>query len=170
MNRNRLHPIREWLAAERAGREAEAERALAAAFRHLAAPEVSPHFATAVLARIDSSARPRLAIGWRLAIAALWLVVSLSVIYVPWVVVTLRGLLGLGNLVDLIGEAIIQVSRALVSWLSLWQTIGEINQILLNLLSRPVVAAVVVVTVGLATVALRLISGLLSTDGSRSHV
>ncbi len=170
MNTKRVHPIRQWLAAERAGRDADAERALRAAFRHLVDPEVSPQFARAVLERIGSPAAPRLAIGWRLAIAALWLVLSLSVVSVPWVVLTLRSLIGLGTLVDWLGGAIVQASRALVSWLSLWQTAGEISQVLSNLLSRPAVALVVLATAGLATVALRMLSGLMSTGESRTHV
>lgn len=170
MNTRRVHPIREWLAAERAGRDSEAERALAAAFRYLSQPEVSPRFARLVLERIGASPPPSLAVGWRLAIAALWLLTSISVVYLPWMVLTLRSVVGIGTLVDFVGGTIVQISRALVSWFALLQTAGEVNQVLLNLLSRPAVALVVLATAGLATVALRLLFGLMSTDGSEGYV
>lgn len=169
MSDRSTHPIRRWLAAERAGRDEEAERALTLAFRSLSDPEVSPRFARAVLARIGS-ATPPMPLGWRIAIAALLVVTSVSVIYAPWVVFALRSVLGVGGLVEFIGDVIVQSSRGIVSWLTLWQTAGEINRILLNLLSRPAVAVVVLATMGLAAVALRLLFGLLTADRSRSYV
>lgn len=164
------HPIRRWLAAERDGRDRDAERALVATFRCLALPQVSPRFTRSVLERIALPAPPPLAVGWRAAIAALLVIVSVSVVYSPWVVLVLRSVIGLGSLVDFVAGTTVQLSRAIVSWSSLWQTVGEVHQVLLSLLSRPVVAVFVLATTGLAAVALRLLTGLMSADRSRSYV
>ena len=160
-----------WLSAERASRESAAEEALGEVFALLVEPSPSPGFAAAVLRRIEEVpvvAAVPLAMRWAIALAMVAAALSTAAMPIAWL--SVRGFLEVGALIELVSSALVAGSAALVSWLELWQSLAELDRVLLGIVSKPLVAAPLVVILGISLLALMLFSRLTTSDRSTDYV
>jgi hypothetical protein len=159
--------LRQWLKAEAAGNVGRAEVALRSVFRRLADPSPSPGFAEVLMARLlPISLREQIPVGWRLLLAASLVLVALSVAVLPLVVWPVADGIPFSSVIGLAASVVVAASQALAGWLSFWQSLAEANRVFLTLVSRPVVAAMMLAVMGLAAVAIRALSGLRASDRS----
>lgn len=170
MTRNWREQVRSWLAEESAGSDRKAEEALRGVFQALTDPTVSAGFARSVLRRIQP-VPVRLEIpGWmKVAIAFLLVVTAVSVAYLPLALVALNATFELGSLVELANVAVVQSSRILAAWLSMWQAIAEISRALVRVASTPQVSLFLLAVTGLAAVSFRLVARLTVSKRSSQH-
>jgi hypothetical protein len=162
--------MRRWLLAERSGTVAAADRALRDLFSVLVDPAPSAGFADRVMLRLAPMPEAgRLALGWRLTLAACLVVAALSVAYLPLVVWPLAEFVRVGGLVQLLGTALAAASRALVDWLSFWQSLAGVNIVLMTVISKPSVAAMLFAVAVLTAISFRILSGLMVAKRSPYH-
>jgi len=158
------------LAAEKSGRVEPAERALRDLFAMLADPLPGAGFAGRVLARLEPTPTVvPIGIGWRLALAACLMLAGLWIAYLPLVVMPLIDAARVGQVVGLLGSALVTGSQMLVGWLSFWESLGAVNRVLVTMISKPPVALTLVVLAGLTALSFRFLSDLLAEERSTHH-
>ena len=172
-----------WLAAERDGRDEDAETALFALFEAL--PPLAPPagFADRVLARAGLAPRQApVPARWNL-FASPWFraLVTLSLLAtglaLPWLSEILRSLASLtsllwgpGDVVRLGTGALIAASQGLVAALALWDWLLGIGQALAAPFATPAMALVMIVCLLVSLVAFHFLRNLISRDRSWIHV
>lgn len=171
---NWTNPIARWRTAESAGEEGAAEKALGELFSMLSDPAPSAGFAAAVLQSIDAGRAPVVAatvpLALRWATVAAMIAAAYSVVVLPFALRSLGSLFPLSASVELLSSALVLGSAALASWLELWQSLAELDRVLLNIVSKPQVAASLVVALGVSLAALLVLSRLTASDRSREYV
>ena len=161
---------RRWLAAERSNRDDAAEAALVEVFEALSDPAAPEGFAEAILRRIDVRRVPvALTTATRWVVATAMIAAAVSVVVLPLVLTSLSWLIELGALVEFTGALLIGASRTLASWLAFWQSLAEVNRLVLSLVSKPQVALAMVGTLGVSIIALHFLSRLMTSDRSTGH-
>lgn len=162
--------IGRWLAAERSGTVEQAEQALRELFGMLVAPMPSPGFAERVLLTVAPMPQAaRLARGWRMTLAASLVLAALSVAFAPLAVFVLAEFVHVGSLIELAGAGVVLASRALVDWLSFWQSLVGLNRVLMTIISRPPVALTLIAMAALTTVSFRMLVELTVPKRSPRH-
>lgn len=157
-----------FLAAEEAGREAEAETALAALFAALPAPAPRPGFAGRVMARIAPRslfAHP----SFRFGVAAALALAALSTALLAPMVVPLAGLV---SLADLIGGGSRLLAAAAVRFASVlagWESIGQIAAAVGRALVAPETLPFVLAQFAVAALALRGLVRIARLQRSSNH-
>jgi hypothetical protein len=177
---NEREHLERWRAAEAAGREAEAEAALAALFVRLPRLEPRPGFAARVAAAAAAeaaAAAARRPWWWAaaagIALAAGVLGALLAGVAGPAagpVAGTLAGRLSIARLIDGLAAAV----TACADWFSdaagLWGPIADVGGALATAAgTRPGMTAILV-ALALSGLAVRLLSDLIATERSWSHV
>ncbi len=160
-----------WLSAERARRESAAEEALGEVFALLVEPSPSPGFAAAVMRRIEGVpvvAAVPVAMRWAIAVAMVAAACSAALVPAAWL--SFKGFFEVGASVELVSSALVAGSAALASWLELWQSMAELDRVLLGIVSKPLVAAPLVAILGISLAALTLFSRLTASDRSTDYV
>jgi hypothetical protein len=169
----RNHPgnrLVRWLTAERTQTAEQAERALQDLFGVLVDPMPTAGFADRVMLAVASVPQAAsLARGWRLTLAACLVLAALSFAFAPLVVLMLAELARIGSVIELIGSGVVLASRALVDWLSFWQSLVGVNRVLVTVISRPSVAALLIAVAVLTTVSFRLFAELMVAKRSTHH-
>ncbi len=159
-----------WLSAERSGDEAVADEALGDVFSLLLDPVPPEGVAAAVMQRLEGvrvvAAVP---VSLRWAIATAMLAAAFSAAVMPVALTTMRGLIEVGAPVELVSSALVTGSAALVGWLELWQSMAELDRGRLGIVSKPLVAAPLVASLGICLGALLLFSRLMASDRSRDY-
>jgi len=143
-----------YLAAEAAGREAEAESALAALFRSIEAPAPAPGFADRVLARIGRRSvfvRPAVQIG----LAAALLLAALSTALFAPMLLPLAGLVRPAGLIGAAISALAGLGAHFASGISLWESVGHFLSVVGRALLAPAPLTFVVAQFAIAALALR---------------
>lgn len=164
------NPLSRWLAAERAAATDHAERALDELFALLAQPSPATGFAERVVARLAPlPPAEKVALGWRLALAFSLMLVALSVAWLPLVVMPLAEAVRPGQLVEILVAGLVAGSRALTEWLAFWHSMIEVNRVVVTVVSKPPVAATLIVLAGLTAVSFRAFSVLMATERSTHH-
>ena len=164
------NPLSRWLAAERSGATDRVESTLVELFRLLAQPAPSAGFADRVVARLAPMPQvEKLALGWRLTLAASLMLVALSVGWLPMVVLPLIEAARVGQLVEIAAAGLVAGSRALAGWLSFWHSMIEVNRVVVTVVSKPPVAATLVAVAGLTAVSFRVFSVLMAAERSTHH-
>ncbi len=160
-----------WLSAERSGSEGAADEALGEVFALLADPMPSEGFAAAVMQRLEGArVVAAVPVSLRWAIATAMIAAAFSAAVMPVALTTMRGLFEIGAPVELVSSALVTGSAALVGWLELWQSMAELDRVLLGIVSKPLFAAPLVVILGICLGALLLFSRLTASDRSRDYV
>lgn len=157
-----------FLAAEAAGREAEAEAALAALFAAAPTPAPPAGFAERVMARIAPRslfAHP----GSRLGLAAALLLAALSAALLAPMLLPLARLVSLADLIGagtrLLAGVTVRVASALAGWESIGQVVAAVGRAMLAPATLPFVLAQFVV----ATLALRGLFRIARLQRSSNH-
>jgi len=170
-----------WLAAERDGRDDEAEAALFALVEML--PPLAPPsgFADRVLARVALAPIPApvqwawIASPWFRALVALSLVVTGAAL--PWLSGILRSLASSvsvlwspGDVVRLGTGALIAISQSLVAALALWDWLLGIGRALAAPFATPAMALIAIGCLLVSLVAFHFLRNLITRDRSWIHV
>ena len=174
--------LNRWLAAERDGRDDEADEALFALFEAEALPPLAPSagFADRVLVRagvVAGAPVRRSAFGglWFRGLVALALLATgLSL---PWLSGALRSLVELagrlwspGDLVRLGMAALVTLSQALASVITFGEGLLGLGRVLASPFATPPVALVVVLCLLVSLMAFHFLRNLIARDRSWSHV
>jgi hypothetical protein len=171
MQRHPNSSLSRWLRAEGTGNVERAENALREIFARLADPSPSLGFAEAVMARLlPIPRREQISMGWRALLAASLVLVALAVAVLPLFIWPFVDLVRLSSVIDLVASLVVAASQALAGWLSFWQSLAEANRVFFTMLSKPPVAALLLVFAGLGVVAIRLLSSLNALDRSVRNV
>jgi hypothetical protein len=162
-----------FLEADALGREAEAERALAALLAALPAPGPAAGFAGRVLERVAALAPPRPALfarrPVRWALAATLLVAALGAGLVAPMVPPLARLVGPARIVGWAVEAVIDLTVRFAAAVAFWERLGEIGGTLARAAAYPTVAGLLLFHLLLAAGALGGLAALAS-KGNPRHV
>jgi hypothetical protein len=168
-----------WLAAERDGRDGDAEAALTALFEALPALAPPAGFADRVLARAGLAPVPArwnlFASPWFRALVTLSLLVT--GLALPWLSEILRSLASLtsllwgpGDVVRLGTGALIAASQGLVAALALWDWLLGIGRALAAPFATPAMALVMIGCLLVSLVAFHFLRNLITRDRSWIHV
>ncbi len=175
--------LHRWLAAERDGRDGDAEAALSALFEAL--PPLAPPagFADRVLVRAALAPIPAPVPVRRYVLASPWFraLVSLSLLAtglaLPWLSEILRSLASLtsllwspGDVVRLGTGALIAISQSLVAALALWDWLLGIGRALAAPFATPAMALIAVACLLVSLVAFHFLRNLITRDRSWIHV
>lgn len=171
--------LHRWLAAERDGREDDAETALSALFEAL--PPLAPPagFADRVLFRAALAPVPvrryLITSSWFRALVAFSLLAT--GLALPWLSEILRSLASLtslfwspGDVVRLGTGALIAVSQGLVAALALWDWFLGIGRALAVPFATPAMALIAIVCLLVSLVAFHFLRNLIARDRSWNHV
>jgi hypothetical protein len=157
-----------FLAAERAGRDEEAEAALAALFAAVPSPSPRPGFAGRVMARIAPRsvfAHP----GSRFGVAAALALAALSAALLAPMLLPLAGLVSLADLIGggsrLLAAVAVRVASVLAGWESVGQVVAAVGRALLAPETLPFVLAQFAV----AALALRALVRIARLQRSSNH-
>lgn len=169
-DRSHRDTLKTWLAAERQGSTADAERALVGVLRFLPLASPSPGFAARVMQRIDAPRPVPFPQRFRLAIAAC---LALTGLGLAWLAPALFSTLQLFDA----SEAIATVVRGAADfghWLSdlypLWDLVARLRGAMMTVVATPQVTLVLVVALALASLGLRGLMELLTPQRSPAHV
>jgi len=165
-----MKSIRDWLSAERSSDDAGAETALGEIFALLSDPQPPVGFAAAVLESIDMRrARSVVPIAARWAIAFAMVSAALSLAVLPLAFQSLGGFVRVGWAVELVSATLVAASRALASWLEIWRSLAVLDRVLLDIVSKPDVAALLVLILAISLAALGLFWRLTAADRSGEY-
>ena len=163
--KDRNNPLSRWLAAERSATTERVESSLVELFGVLSHPLPRAGFADGVMARLAPLPQAeKVALGWRLMLAACLMLVALSVAWLPLVIVPLADVVRLGQVVELLVAATVAGSRALADWLAFWHSLIEVNRVVVTVVSKPAVAATLIGVAGLTAVSFRAFSVLMAAE------
>jgi hypothetical protein len=163
--------LRQWLRAEGADDTERAEGALRGVFRRLADPAPSLGFADAVMARVlPIRHQEQIAVGWRVLLATSLVLVALTVAVLPLFLWPIAELVRFSSVVSLAASLVVAASQALAGWLAFWQSLGEATRVLLEIVSKPSVAAMMIAVAGLGVLVVRVLAGLKALDRSVDNV
>lgn len=179
MRSSHQDPLSRWLDAERDGRTEDAEAALLELFA--AVPRLAPPagFADRVLLRAGLAAPAAPAPGWSHLFASRWvrallvlcpLAIGVSMFWLPQLLQVLGGLWGLGDLVQMGTDSVVEGARWLGSLLGFWELFLTIARALATPLATTPGLGVVVVCLLVSLVAFRFLRDLITRDRSWTHV
>ena len=164
------NPLSRWLAAERSGTTERVESALTQLFAMLTQPAPSAGFADRVVGRLAPMPQvEKVALVWRLTLAACLMLVALSVAWLPVVVMPLIEAANVGRLVGILTAGLVAGSQVLAGWLSFWHSLIEVNRVVVTVVSKPPVAATLIAVAGLTAVSFRAFSVLMAAERSTHH-
>ncbi len=171
MDLQRERDLKRWLAAEAAGRSAEAEEALGVLFRRL--PDLYPRrgFAERVLREAGLVRRDPFA--WpivRVAIAVSLVLAAGALIFAPPVVGQLMPRIGLAEVLAAVTHLLAAGGEALARAGALWRPMADLAGAFARLLAQPSLASAVLVASVLAALALRALHLLFSLERRVSYV
>jgi hypothetical protein len=171
MKNQRDNSLHHWLTAEGAGDSEQAESALRGVLRRLADPAPSLGFADVVMARVlPIRHQEQIAVGWRVLLAASLALVAMALAVLPFFVWPIAELIRFSSVVSLAASLVIAASQALAGWLAFWQSVGEATRVLLEVVSKPSVAAMLIAIAGLGALVVRVLAGLKALDRSVDNV
>ncbi|MCP3957223.1 MAG: hypothetical protein GY719_05165 [bacterium] len=161
--------MRRWLAAEQAGREADAERALARMFAALPMSAASAGFADRVLA---SAGLRSTALAWwgRAAVAALLLITGLALAYTLPLVVGLAALVAPGEVFAAVVQGFVGLANRVDEVVAIWHILARVMETLTAIATAPPVAITLLTLTILSAATFRGLSGLLSPERSPGYV
>lgn len=157
-----------YLAAEAAGRDAEAEEALAELFRSAESPAPAPGFVGRVMTRIASRSvfrRPVVQLG----LAATLLAAAVSAALFAPMLLPLAGLVRPADLLSAAISALASLSVFFASGISVWESAGRFVIVVGRALVEPGPLSFVVAQFAIAAVALRGLLRLARHGRSSSH-
>lgn len=163
--------FKHWMTAERSGREAEAERALARLFAVLPAPLPSAGFADRVLAGAGLRAAPAVYPWWsRAAIAACLMVVGMALAYTLPLTLGLSRLVAPGEVAATIVSGFVAVLSRIDELFVAWRLCANVAQTLMLVVTSPPVFWTVLTLSTLSAFTLRGLSELVSSNRKSAYV
>lgn len=176
---NEREALKRWRAAEAAGREAEAEAAMAALLARVPRPAPLPGFAARVAAlAAEEAARRRapaasplrpFAIAAALMLALGGLAALMSRVAGP-LAGSLSEQLTVATLIDGLAAAVTGTARWLAGAFGVWEVLAEVGRAAATAAGTTPVLAGILVALALAALSLRLLSDLIATERSWTDV
>lgn len=163
---------KQWLEAERAGRDLEAESRLERVFRVLPTPMPSAQFAARTLGQLAlasrAARRPHWAFRWAVAMA-LALSAATTALYGPGLAssVTARG--GFNWLVDLGAGILASVSRLFANGLTFIEVVARAGGTAAEVMATPQTLGLMLATLLFALATFRVLAGLVPVERSSYH-
>lgn len=160
-----------WWAAERAGRDGDAERALARLFCALPVPAPAADFAGRVLARAGLQVVAASYPWWgRAAVAACLLTAGLATAFVLPLVLGLTRLVAPGEAVATLVAGFVAVASRIDEALALWQSLAAVADTVALVATAPPVVLALLTLAALSAFTFRGLSELLTARRSPEHV
>ncbi|MEM7351876.1 MAG: hypothetical protein AAF657_13845 [Acidobacteriota bacterium] len=163
--------LKHWIAAERGGRDADAELALERLFAALPLPEPSAGFAGRVLASAGLRAAPVVYPWWsRATIAACLMVVGLTLAYTLPLALGLSRLVGPSEIAATVVAGFVAVIRQVDELLLILQTFAGVVETLLLVVTAPQVVLVLLALSTLSAFTFRGLSELVASNRNSMYV